>query len=173
MSGSFSSKKTSLACIRAVRVRSEMARLGSDHQSDPQSRRGPEGPAAAAWAGQTRSLPGPGPRAACPHAGPLSASDPDRATPRVRTRKQTAPSTPPDVFQLGERTPVQRAALVSSNELSRREVGACCVDGAQGNIKRDVLETEMRGGLLIKNVDFFSGKEKRKFGIGKESGWDK
>ena len=59
--------------------------------------------------------------------------------------------------------PVQRAALVSSDKLklSRREVGACCVDGAQGNIRRDVLETEMRGGLLIKNVDFFSGKEKK------------
>lgn len=73
-----------------------------------------------------------GPRAASLHAGPLSALDPDRGTPRIRTRKQTVPSTSPDVFQCGERMQVQRAALVSSNKGSLGEAAAYCVDRAQG-----------------------------------------
>ena len=110
-------------------------RLGTHSHSDPQGRQGPEGPTVAAQAGQTMSPPHPpglGPRAVSPHAGPSSASDPDRGTPKMKTRIQTAPSTPPDAFQRGESMPVQRAALVSSNKGSLGEVGACGIDGAQG-----------------------------------------
>lgn len=81
-------------------------------------------------AGREISLSGLGLRAIGPRAGPLSASGPDRGTPRMRTRRQTAPSMLPDVFQRGERRLVQRAALVSSNKGSLGEVGACGIDGA-------------------------------------------
>lgn len=104
--------------------------LGTDRQSDPHSRQGPEGPTAAAQAGETMSLPGLGPRTTCPRAGPLSSSGPDRGTPRMRTRRQTALSMLPDVFHRGERSLVQRAALVSSNKGSLGEVGAHGIDGA-------------------------------------------